>query len=98
MTLRQALNSAAGLALLAGVAYCSYGYFTAESRVKALCASIPKGSTADSLAKFASLHGLSDPSGHNPDFLVERRTFGRYGCKLHWENGVLTQSEYNFAD
>jgi hypothetical protein len=98
VTLRQAINSAAGLAFLGGLAYCSYGYFTAESRVKAVCAAIPAGATLKSLTQFASSHGLSAPSGRDPDFLVETRTFGRYGCKEHMKNGVVTQVEYNFAD
>ena len=98
MTLRQAINSAVGLAFLCGIAYCSYGYFTAESRVKAACAAIPAGATLESLKQFASSHGLSAPSGRDPDFLVETRTFGRYGCKIHLKNGAVTHAEYNFED
>ena len=98
MTLRQALNSVAGLAFLGGLAYCSYGYLTAESRVKALCAAIPIGSTPEALARFVSSHGLSAHSGQNPIFLDETRTFGRYGCKVQTTNGVVTQAEYYFLD
>ncbi len=97
--LRQAINTVAGLAFLGGLAYCSYGYFTAESRVKATCAAIPVGLTLQSLTQFASSHGLSAPSGRvDSEFLVETRTFGRYGCRVHMKNGVVALAEYNFED
>ena len=107
VTLRQAINSAAGLAFLCGLSYCSYGYFTAEVRVKAACAAIPPGTTLGSLMQFASLHGLSAPGGRvDPNlrggehtfFLVEERTFGRYGCAVHMKHDVVTRSEYTFED
>ena len=98
VTPRQAINSAAGLAFLCGLAYCTHGYLTAESRIKAVCAAIPAGATQEFLTQFASSHGLSAPSGRDPDFLVETRTFGRYGCEVHLENGVVTRAEYSLED
>jgi hypothetical protein len=97
--LRQAINSAAGLALLGGLAYCSYSYLTAESRVKRICAAIPSGSTLQSLTEFASSHGLNAPSGRSDIVIMaETRTFGRYGCKAHMKNGMVTLVEYDHAD
>ncbi len=97
--LRQAINSAAGLAFLGGLAYCSYSYLTAESRVKGICAAIPPGSTLQSLTEFASSHGLNAPSGRSDVVIMaEARTFGRYGCKAHLKNGVVTLVEYDHAD
>jgi hypothetical protein len=97
--LRQAINSAAGLALLGGLAYCSYTYLTAESRVRGICAAIPSGSTLQFLTEFASSHGLSAPSaGSDVVIMAETRTFGRYACKAHMKDGVVTLVEYERAD
>jgi hypothetical protein len=67
--------------------------------MRAACAEIKPGVSVAELRKFAAERGLRPPrrdSGVN--FLVETRTFGRYGCKVTIENGVVRASEYNFAD
>ena len=53
----------------------------------------------DELRDFAARHGLNAP--RNPSgagFMVESRTFGRYGCQLELANGRLVSAQYHFAD
>jgi hypothetical protein len=40
---RQAANTFFGILILGSLAYCGYGYATAERRVRALCAEISPG-------------------------------------------------------
>jgi hypothetical protein len=98
MKLRGTLNAVAGLMILASLTYCSYGYLTAEGRVKAKCASIPAGSDLSALREFANAHGLTAPSGHSEvEILVETRTFGRYGCRVYVKDGVVQSVQYEYA-
>ncbi len=98
--LRTTLRLASIIGLLAGVSYCQYGYYTAESRVTALCAQIQAGQSPESANAFFKAHGfqgsLSEKEGVR--YLVEYRTFGRYGCKVTVKNGVISAAEFNFAD
>ncbi len=73
-TPRQAANTVIGILILGSLAYCGYGYATAEQRVRALCAEI------------------------SPGMSIESRTFGRYGCRVDTENGVVKRSAFSFAD
>lgn len=96
---RQIANAAAGALILGLVTYCGYGYATAQTRVRALCAEIKPGLPIASVRSFASSHGLrkpSQPSGIN--YLVETRTFGRSGCRVTFEDGIVKTSVYSFAD
>jgi hypothetical protein len=86
------------LALL-GVAYCTYGFGTAQSRMRGICAQINPGTPAAALPDFAKAHGLN--KSHQLTgvvYLVEERTFGRFGCKVTIENARVQSSEYNFAN
>ena len=101
MTLRQKINAVVGLALLGCLAYCSYGYLTAESRVRAACAAIPVGATLTQLIQVARAHGLTTPNGsygNAVQTLTDTRSFGRYGCRVHMKNGAVALVEYDFAD
>lgn len=96
---RRLLNISVGLALIGSVAYCVYGYGTAETRVQAVCAEIKPGMSIPELRRFAKEHGLSLPTlDSGVTFLVESRTFGRYGCEVTLESGAVRTSKYNFAD
>ncbi len=97
--IRKLLNLIGCVGLLAAVTYCGYGFTTAGQRVAALCSEITPGLSFSELNQFAATHGLSqaakDYGVHN---LVERRTFGRYGCKVTLESGHVVNSELEFAD
>ena len=96
---RKTINTLFGIAILSGISYCTNNFVTAESRVRALCDEIQPGITVAELSEFASEHGLSP---HIKDsgisFTVETKTYGRYGCKLTTESGIVKSAEYNFSD
>ena len=98
--LRRILNSVFGLLLLSGISYCTYNFASAESRVKDLCSQIKPGMSVSELKAFGSEHGLG-PQPRNESgisFMVESKTYGRYGCKILLEAGNVKTAEYNFAD
>lgn len=96
---RKVLNSVAGLAFLAWIFYFGYSFVTAEARVRALCDDVLRGSSLAQLSEFAQMHGLSRPrASDGMTFLVETRTFGRYGCRVTMTNGHVQKAEYNFLD
>jgi hypothetical protein len=99
-TPRQAANTAVGILILGSLAYCGYGYATAEQRIGALCAEISPGTNIDSLRSFATSHGMKYPSPNDSgvNHLVESRTFGRFGCRVDTENGVVKRSAFFTAD
>ena len=84
--------------MLGSIGYYVYGYVTAASRLKALCGAIQPGMSANALRDFAIMHGLRSAQGDGVNYLVETRTFGRYGCRVMVENQVVTESRYNFSD
>ena len=99
LTPRQTITTVFGGLILGSLTYFGYGYATAERRVRALCAEISPNMTVESLQTFAASHGLKNPplqSGRN--YLVESRTFGRYGCLVEIESGLVKRSAFSFAD
>lgn len=88
-----------GLALVGGVSFCSYNFMSAEGRVRGLCSEIRPGMSVAALREFAQAHGLG-PSPQDPgvSYLVESKTFGRFGCRVGIEAGVVREVEYSFAD
>jgi hypothetical protein len=53
----------------------------------------------DSLRSVAASHGMTYPSHDSGvNYLVESRTFGRYGCRVDTENGVVKRSAFSTAD
>lgn len=98
--LRRVLNSVFVLLLLSGISYCSYNFASAEGRVKDLCSQIKPGMAFSELKAFGSEHGLG-PQPHNESgiiFMVESKTYGRYGCRILLEAGQVKTAEYNFAN
>lgn len=80
-------------------AYYTYGYLTAATRIAEICAQVRPGMTLDELRRFGIRHGLV---GRTVDtgviHLVEGRTFGRYGCKIELEKGIVKASAYHVVD
>lgn len=97
--IRKIISVVAGVAALFGLSYCTYGYISAEDRVKAICGGIKPGDPVSEAAQFALSEGLSGTlHDTGVGYLVEARTFGRYGCKVVTEQAAVVSSEYNFAD
>jgi hypothetical protein len=97
-TARRIVYLALGVPLIGGVGYCTYGFATAEGRVRQLCADISPGLPLATLRSFTSEHGLRSPPNSGVSYLMEQRSFGRYGCRVTIENGVVKDSVYSFAD
>ncbi len=95
---RQILNTIGGLLLLGGLGYYVYGFASAESRLTSRCAEIKPGISIEALREFALAHGLRAPRGEGVNYLVETKTFGRYGCRVIVENQAVEESRYDFAD
>ncbi len=89
-----------GLFIAAGIVYIFYGFVTAEDRIKELCSQIKPDMPVSELRAFADKHGLGPhlPRESGVNFLVESKTFGRYGCKVELMDGIVKKAEYNFAD
>jgi hypothetical protein len=88
------------LLIMAGLVYLFYGFSTAEGRVKAACSQIKPGISISQLSVFADEYGLS-PRPRNEagiNYMVEKKSYGRHGCKVMLEAGVVKAVEYNFAD
>jgi len=99
MTKHRAVNVIVGGLVLGGGAYFPYIFLSAENRVREVCAEIKPGMTIDALRSFAELHGLGQPSRDaGVNFLVEKKTFGRYGCAVTLESGIVRNAKYNFTD
>ena len=83
--------------LLAYAAYFIAGFATAEARVHSLCASIKQGMSLTELNTFADQHGMSPKvPGDGIRSLGEFRTYGRYGCRVDVERGVVVASDYEY--
>ena len=96
---RRTVGISIGLILVGGIAYWAYGYATAEDRMKATCAAIKPGMSFAELKEFALSHGLLTPKRDSGVmYLGEGRSFGRHACKVLLEQGVVKQSEHNYAD
>lgn len=88
-----------GAGLLFGVSFCAYNFLSAETRVRGLCPQITPGQPVAELRAFALSHGLHpEPHEDGVNFLMESRTFGRFGCKVTLQRGLVLQSEYTFSD
>jgi len=97
-SIRRVVSLSMGLGLVGGISYCSYNFASAEGRVRELCSQIQPGMSVAQLREFASTHGLDPkPRESGASYIVESKTFGRFGCKVLLEGGVVKLAEYNFA-
>lgn len=89
-----------GVLVLAGASYVSYGFVSAEGRLKEVCGQIKPGMSVAELRAFGKKHGLGPaaPGDSGVHFMAETRTFGRYGCTVILEAGIVKDAKYNFAD
>ncbi|MCX7066434.1 MAG: hypothetical protein NTW85_01870 [Methylococcales bacterium] len=87
-----------GLLIMSG-SYYSYNFATAETRVRELCGQIKSGMTISELRTFGIEHELLRPRNESGiNYMVESKTYGRYGCKVLLEAGIVKNAEYTFAD
>ena len=93
---RRVLNATGGVLLLGSMGYCVSLYATAEQRVSRVCAMLTPGMNFDAVTAIAAAHGMNAPSNSSTAFVVESATFGRYGCRLQFQDGLLQSSTYEF--
>jgi len=98
-TLRATVNLVAGTILIGAVVYITIVYATAEDRVYGLCSKMTVGMTVADLNAYARSVGLGPPASSNgTSYVVEHKTFGRYGCKVEAAGGNVQAVTYNYAD
>lgn len=87
---RYMVNLIGGLLLIGVIGFYIVSFATADSRVRKLCGKIHAGMSVTELNQYAKDVGLG-PSARSAgtSFLVERKSFGRYGCKVEAVNGVV---------
>jgi hypothetical protein len=97
--MRKALNVSASLSILGFIAYNLYVFGGAETRMRKLCAEITPGMSFASLTSLSLQRGVRVPrTDSGLVILVETKSFGRWGCEVVLENGVVKRSDYHFAD
>jgi hypothetical protein len=86
--------------VVAGMGYCTSNFISAEARVKAVCEQIKPGMPIAELQAFGLEHGLGGLPYPQPgiNFMVEKKTAGRFGCKVVLEAGVVKEASYHFSD
>jgi hypothetical protein len=96
---RKRLNTIGGILLLGALAWMFYPYFGAEKRVRQVCELIKPEMTYVDVERISLDHGMSLPGRYLPrTYIVENRTFGRYGCRIDMREGRVTAANYDFAD
>lgn len=88
-----------GLALAIYIAYFLFSLATAENRVRTICAGIKPGTTVSQLEQISKDNRMSKPTDHGGfGYMVERRSYGRYGCRITFSYGVVAKAEYSHQD
>ena len=88
-----------GMPLLLAIVFFYYFMSTGEERMRTSCSQIKRGMTLAELKEFALDHNLSPPSKESGiTALGELRSFGRHTCKISLDAGIVTDSEYSYAD
>ena len=100
MNIRKLISTVFALSALFGISYSTYNFNSAEDRVKLICSNIKPGMTLDELKIFSHQNGVGpEPYVESGiTYIVEEKTFGRYGCKIKMKNKIVEESTYNFQD
>lgn len=97
--LRYIVNLVGGLLLIGVTAFYIASFATADSRVRKLCQKMHAGMSVTELNRYAEDVGLSPPArSAGTSFLVEGKTFGRYGCKVEAVDGVVKTVEFDASN
>lgn len=101
VSVRKGILGIAGYGLLAYIGYLYYSLVTGDERLTRLCARILPGMPLEQVIFLAREHGLGPgmpKPGATLAYLVETRSFGRHGCRVEFEDGLVKSATYNFAD
>jgi len=87
---RYMINLIGGLLLIGVIGFYVVSFATADSRVRKLCGEMHAGMSITALNQYAKDAGLGPAArSAGTSFLVEQKTFGRYGCKIEAIDGVV---------
>lgn len=91
-----------GISVLCLMIWVMYGLVTSGSRVRDKCSQITGGITFSELKIFAISEGFLPPSnppgGSGEVAIAEGRSYGRAGCKVTLEAGLVKSVKYYFMD
>ncbi len=97
--MRSVVSLVGGLLLLAALGYYVSLFVTADTRVHKLCDKIAVGMTVSEVASLAREAGLGPaPKPAGVSFLVEKKTFGRYGCRVETADGIVRTSKFDVSN
>jgi hypothetical protein len=93
---RRVLNTIAGLAILAGLGYCTYRYAAVEDRVRAACSEVLPGMTLAEVKALAAAKALDATAIYKDlSYVVAPETLGDdFRCTVSWQAGVVASSKY----
>ena len=97
--MRSIVSLVGSLLLLAALGYYVSLFVTADTRVHKLCDTITAGMSVQEVASLARDAGLGPaPKPAGVSFLVEKKTFGRYGCRVETADGIVRTSKYDLSN
>lgn len=88
--MRKMVNVLGGVLLLGVAGYYVFSFATADGRVRKFCGEMHAGMSVEELNRYAERVGLGPPArATGVSFLVENKTFGRYGCRVESADGAV---------
>jgi hypothetical protein len=99
LPIRAATNFLGGIVLLAAILYFAAEFATADSRVWNLCRKITPGMSVSDLNAYADRVGLGPPARPTgTSFVVEKKTLGRYGCRIETAEETVRSAKYDVSN
>lgn len=97
--MRYIVNLVGGLLLIGVIGYYIASFATADGRVRKMCQKMHAGMSITELNRYADDVGLGPPArSTGTSFVVEGKTFGRYGCKVQAVDGVVQAVEFDASN
>ena len=84
---------------VAAIGYVGWTFIHAEGRVGALCKQMTPGLSMDALRAFAKANDLGPQAVHTgTNYLMDGKSFGRFGCKVEVDSAGVVSSEFSKSD
>jgi hypothetical protein len=92
---RKHLNTVAGLALLAGLAYAFWPFVMGRGEMQDFCRTLQPGLSLSQVEASASARGYTVTAPiKSRAFVLSQRSFGRFNCELRFGASGLESVEY----
>jgi hypothetical protein len=96
---RYAIKRIGAWMLLGALGWYVVSFATADGRVRRLCAEIRPGVSVVALNRYADGVGLGPPARLvGTSFMVERKTFARYGCEIEAVDGTVQAIQFDASN